>query len=156
ALVDLLSKDGAVPLVPAAPADARAIGNLARQLLASREAEHGLPRQLDNIHRIASLTRDRLSLEAWRTLNRFYVGRRWRSETAPATIGESLELFDAGLGLLAAFNGLMHENMTRNFGWSFLDMGRRLARGLNIASLLLAIFADPETTEDDEIATLQF
>ena len=54
----------------------------------------------------------------------------------PASIGESLDLIDAGLGAIAAFNGLTHENMTRNFGWSFLDMGRRMTRALNLSHML--------------------
>lgn len=156
ALVDLLAKDAAVPIVSAGPADAKVIGGLARQLLTSKDSEYGLPRTLDNIHRIASLSRDRLSLEAWRTLNAFYVSRRWRTDGAPVSIGESLDLIDSGLAVLAGFNGLMHENMTRNFGWSFLDMGRRLSRALNLASLLLSIFQEAPANEDDEIATLQF
>lgn len=156
ALDDLLSKDAAVPIVAAGGNDVRTIEALARQLMTSKDREYGLPRTLDNIHRIASLTRDRLSLEAWRTLNTFYAGRRWQSETAPPSIGEALDHIDSGLGVLAAFNGLMHENMTRNFGWSFLDMGRRLARALNLASVLLSIFRQDVHDEDDDVATMQF
>jgi uncharacterized alpha-E superfamily protein len=47
---------------------------------------------------------------------------------------------DEGLASVAAFNGLMHENMTRNFGWSFLDMGRRVERGYNLAEAITALF----------------
>ena len=98
--------------------------------MTSADWYYGLPRTLDNIHRVASLTRDRLSLEAWRTLNDFYASRRWRADAMPTAMGDSLRLLDDGLRVLAAFHGLTHENMTRNFGWSFLDMGRRLSRGL--------------------------
>ena len=51
----------------------RLIEQLARNLMTSADWYYGLPRTLDNIHRVASLTRDRLSLEAWRTLNDFYA-----------------------------------------------------------------------------------
>ena len=50
----------------------RLIEQLARNLMTSTDWHYGLPRTLDNIHRVASITRDRLSLEAWRTLNDFY------------------------------------------------------------------------------------
>ena len=40
----------------------------------------------------------------------------------------------------SAFNGLMHENMTRNYGWSFLEMGRRLERGYNLGEAILSLF----------------
>ena len=58
--------------------------------MTSSDWYYGLPRTLDNIHRVASLTRDRLSLEAWRTLNDFYAGRRWQGSAMPRTIGDSL------------------------------------------------------------------
>ena len=108
--------------------------------MTSSDWHYGLPRTLDNIHRVASITRDRLSLEAWRTLNDFYASRRWRADAMPTAMGDSLRLLDDGLRVLAAFHGLTHENMTRNFGWSFLDMGRRMARAHRLVELLRGIF----------------
>jgi uncharacterized alpha-E superfamily protein len=149
-LTDLLERGGATPeLVPAGLDEAHAIAHLAHTVMTSTTRANGLPQTLGHIHRIASLTRDRLSLEAWRTLNAFYVGRRWHDETVPVSIGESLDLIDAGLGAIAAFNGLTHENMTRNLGWSFLDMGRRMTRAHNLAQLLSAGFNSRLPTEDD-------
>ena len=145
-----LERDGAPPMVvPPGLDDAHAVAFLARALMVSTDRAYALPQILGHVHRIASLTRDRLSLEAWRTLNAFYAGRRWRPESLPTSIGESLDLIDAGLGVVAAFNGLSHENMTRNFGWSFLDMGRRLTRAKNISQLLLVAFGARGDAEDD-------
>ena len=145
----LLSKeDGKIP-GEWEPINARLIEQLAHNLLTSSELHYGLPRTLDNIHRLASITRDRLSLEAWRTLNDFYASRRWRADAMPTAIGNSLRLLDDGLRVLAAFHGLTHENMTRNFGWSFLDMGRRLARAKNLAELLLGVFGKAASGEDE-------
>lgn len=139
ALANLLERDGAPPVpVPAGVEAPRVIAHLARTLMYSTDRPQSLPQTLAHVHRIASLTRDRLSLEAWRTLNAFYVGRQWQSGVMPASTGESLDLIEAGLGVIAAFNGLTHENMTRNFGWSFLDMGRRMSRALNLSQMLLA------------------
>jgi uncharacterized circularly permuted ATP-grasp superfamily protein/uncharacterized alpha-E superfamily protein len=149
ALEILLSKDdGDIPSAQEAT-DAALIEKLARNLLTSTDWYYGLPRTLDNIHRVASLTRDRLSLEAWRTLNDFYAKRRWTPDASPKTIGGSLDLLDDGLRVLAAFHGLTHENMTRNYGWSFLDMGRRLSRALNLSEALLGIFGKPQSGEDE-------
>ena len=67
----------------------------------------------------------------------------------PTSIGDSLRLLDDGLRVLAAFHGLTHENMTRNFGWSFLDMGRRLSRAHNLAELLLGIFGKARAGDDE-------
>ena len=43
--------------------------------------------------------------------------------------------------MVATFGGQMHENMTRNFGWFFLDMGRRLERACNVSDSLNAHFS---------------
>ena len=145
----LLSKeDGKVP-AEWESTDPALIQRLARNLMTSADWYYGLPRTLDNIHRVAGITRDRLSLEAWRTLNAFYASRRWRADAMPTTVGDSLQLIDDGLRMLAAFHGLTHENMTRNFGWSFLDMGRRLSRAYNLAEVLLGIFGKSRPREDE-------
>ena len=151
ALAGQLDRDGALPAtVPSGLDETQTIAHLARILMTATDRAYGLPQTLGHMHRIASVTRDRLSLEAWRTLNAFYVGRRWQPESLPTSIGESLDLVDTGLGVIAAFNGLSHENMTRNFGWSFLDMGRRISRALNLSQLLLAAFGSNRTGEDDD------
>ena len=150
ALNSLLNRGGTLPVaMPPGLDEPRAIAHLARALMTSTDRANGLPQTLAQVHRIASLTRDRLSLEAWRTLNAFYVGRRWQPGSLPTSIGESLDLIDTGLSVIAAFNGLSHENMTRNYGWSFLDMGRRMARTLNLAQLLAAAFSTGRAGEDD-------
>ncbi len=160
-LANLLERDGAQPVpLPPDVETPRVIAHLARTLMFATDRTYGLPQTLGHIHRIASLTRDRLSLEAWRTLNAFYVGRHWQSGALPASTGESLDLIDAGLGAIAAFNGLTHENMTRNFGWSFLDMGRRTTRALNLAQMLLAtlqpVQGDQSPGDSDESGRLLF
>jgi uncharacterized circularly permuted ATP-grasp superfamily protein/uncharacterized alpha-E superfamily protein len=154
ALEILLSQDdGEIP-DPATPTDARLIEQLIQNLMTSADWYYGLPRTLDNIHHVASLTRDRLSSEAWRTLNEFYASRRWHVDALPTAPADALRLLDDGLRVLAAFHGLTHENMTRNFGWSFLDMGRRLSRARNMAELLLGLFG--RVAEDDEAGNLLF
>jgi uncharacterized circularly permuted ATP-grasp superfamily protein/uncharacterized alpha-E superfamily protein len=135
--------------------DSKLIAELAHNLMAGADWYYSLPRTLDNIHHVASTTRDRLSLEAWRTLNDFYASRRWHADAMPTGIGDQLRLIDDGLRVLAAFHGLTHENMTRSFGWSFLDMGRRLSRARNLAELLLGIFG-AERPADEEIGSQLF
>ncbi len=149
-LTNLLERDGAPRVaVPAGLDEPRGIAHLARILMTAPDRAGGLTQTLAHVHRIAGLSRDRLSLESWRTLNAFFVGRRWQSSSAPASIGESLDLIDAGLGAIAAFNGLTHENMTRNFGWSFLDMGRRMTRALNVNHLLSATLGQSQGDGND-------
>jgi uncharacterized circularly permuted ATP-grasp superfamily protein/uncharacterized alpha-E superfamily protein len=155
ALNNLLQRDGAPPIaLPPGIDAAEQVARLARALMDSNDRTHGLAQTLNQIHRVASQTRDRLSLEAWRTLNAFYVAGRWQPDRLPNSISEQLDLIDAGLGVVAAFNGLTHENMTRNFGWSFLDMGRRIARAFDLAQLLLVAFGTAEREADDSASLL--
>jgi uncharacterized alpha-E superfamily protein len=46
-----------------------------------------------------------------------------------------------------AFSGLEMENMTRGHGWVFLDLGRRLERGADLARLVGAAHAGGEHSE---------
>lgn len=147
ALELLLEKDPhAFETVQHLPTEPRLIAQWGQQLLSSTSHAYALPRTLDSIHRIAGLTRDRLSVEAWRTLNSFHAPSRTANRQLP--LGETLDRIDAGLSAIAAFNGLIHENMTRNFGWSFLNIGRRLSRALNLAELLHAVFGAPLPPEE--------
>ncbi len=148
-LRNLAERDGGAEIaIPRDFDEAQGIAHLARHLLTSPSRVGGLTQTLGHVHRIAGLSRDRLSLESWRTLNAFYVGRRWQSRAAPGSIADQLDVIDAGLRAIAAFNGLTHENMTRNFGWSFLDMGRRLSRAYNLAHVLLATLKDGQGNGD--------
>lgn len=141
--------------------DAVAIGKLVRALTVGSVGYRTLPRTFDNLFRVASLTRDRLSLEAWQTLERFQPGSDWREKlTISRGEGALLDLLEEGLASVAAFAGLMHENMTRNFGWSFLDMGRRLSRAYNLSEAVRALFCPREgrttLSDEEEVASLRF
>lgn len=144
----LLAKGGAQLL----PAGSRRAGGrsalLASQLISERESTYSLVNAFDAIYRIANLTRDRLSLEAWRTLSSFRVDEAWRRRMAEAGASELQDEVEDKLSLVATFSGHLHENMTRNFGWFFLDMGRRLERAFNLCDTLGLLFRRAE--EDDE------
>jgi uncharacterized alpha-E superfamily protein len=43
----------------------------------------------------------------------------------------------------------MHENMTRNYGWSFLEMGRRIERAFNLSEAILSLFGEPLEREEE-------
>jgi uncharacterized circularly permuted ATP-grasp superfamily protein/uncharacterized alpha-E superfamily protein len=126
----------------------------AHELMTSAKRPFALPQTLTQVHRIAGVVRDRLSQEAWRTLSTFQSQAGWQANAPLASIGETLDLLDSGLGALAAFNGLMHENMTRNLGWTFLDMGRRFARALGICDLMLAVFSNAVSQDSEDASAL--
>lgn len=89
---------------------------------------------LADIRRIAMSVRDRLSLDTWRILGQLDTGtipRRGRAQ-----VDDVLRLLNQLVTNLAAFSGMEMENMTRGYGWRFLDMGRRLERALATTALV--------------------
>ncbi|MDX2156154.1 MAG: circularly permuted type 2 ATP-grasp protein [Hyphomicrobiaceae bacterium] len=130
------------------PAARRALA-LSGRLATRRDGHYGLIGSFDGVYRVASLTRDRLSLEAWRTLAAFRVDDGWRRRIAEASTSELQDEMEDKLSLVATFNGHMHENMTRNFGWLFIDMGRRLERAYNLCDTLGLLFSTPHAEDDD-------
>ena len=148
----LTSKDVRAKAYQSTYITGEAVEALARQLATPQGGDFNVARTLEGVHRLASLTRDRLSLEAWRTLNTFRSDEGFRRPGFAGNLSETVELIDEGLLAIAAFNGLMHENMTRNFGWSFLDMGRRLERAMGLSEAVGALFCGATALQerDDE------
>jgi uncharacterized alpha-E superfamily protein len=102
------------------------------------EETGGLRDLLDRIHLAAFCVRDRLSTDTWHLLNRLKARGRPKTGGLPL-VEASGELHTLVLDL-AAFSGMEMENMTRGQGWVFLDMGRRIERGIFIATLVEAVW----------------
>ncbi len=62
-----------------------------------------------------------------------------------------LDAADRALQLLAALSGLGQENMNRNAGWRFLDIGRRTERAINTCRLARTFASDDATAEDLDV-----
>jgi uncharacterized circularly permuted ATP-grasp superfamily protein/uncharacterized alpha-E superfamily protein len=88
-------------------------------------------------HRMASVVRDRISMDSWRVLNRmdqdFLLGTLPRGMLQ---LGDVLAMLNQLILNLSAFSGLGTESMTRTQAWRFLDMGRRIERSLGTSGLL--------------------
>ncbi len=109
----------------------------------------GLQSTLASIYRLASLVRDRISIDTWRIINRF--DRDFPPAGAYGVqINEILPALDRLIITFAAFGGLAMESMTRGYAWRFLDMGRRVERSLS----LLALFRATLTTSIEREAPL--
>jgi uncharacterized circularly permuted ATP-grasp superfamily protein/uncharacterized alpha-E superfamily protein len=154
ALTAILAKDF-VPAKPPVAEPLKAVEDLVVTLMTSTDRAYSLPRTLDSAHQAASVLRDRLSSEAWKTMQTFQTNPLWRGETAPGGVADIIDALDQGVAALAAFNGMVAENMTRNPGWRFLDIGRRLERAVNLAELLLALFSAAQE-DDSETSGLLF
>jgi uncharacterized circularly permuted ATP-grasp superfamily protein/uncharacterized alpha-E superfamily protein len=89
------------------------------------------------MYRVARLVRDRISADTWRTIADLEQDlRRHEGITGPGRMGVLTSLLNRVIGGLAAISGLVMDSMTRGQAWRFLDMGRRLERGMHIVSLL--------------------
>ena len=97
--------------------------------------------------RTASAIRERLSPDAWRLVVMLEGRLDIRQNGLPPEI-ESFDRADQALRSIAALSGLMHENVNRVAGWRFLDMGRRIERGINTCRLA-RLFAGADATVDD-------
>jgi uncharacterized circularly permuted ATP-grasp superfamily protein/uncharacterized alpha-E superfamily protein len=108
-----------------------------------KESPHaGLRRTLNELRRIATIVRDRLSIDTWRILNQLHQDLRLRH--GRVQFDDVLAHLNRMITDLAAFSGMEMENMTRGHGWRFLDVGRRLERAMNATSLVqLALAAGP-------------
>ncbi len=148
ALELILAKDLTPSAIKDLGADARSAEYAVRLLMTSPGRSHSLPGLEANILRVGSIVRERLSLEVWQTLLRFSN----IASPQAADLGDTVKLLDrlnAGIVTVASMNGLTAENMTRNYGWRFQDMGRRLERALNLAELLLALFGEARREEEE-------
>ena len=96
---------------------------------------------LDSAMASASQVRDRFSLDGWVSLEELTASaRRFGDDLRPGD--DSARAMGSLLRQLAAFSGLVRENMYRFTGWRFLSMGRAIERAADM-STALALYADP-------------
>ncbi|MEM9479213.1 MAG: circularly permuted type 2 ATP-grasp protein [Verrucomicrobiota bacterium] len=105
---------------------------------AHSEAENGqqlnsIPKTLDRLRDLASLSRDRLSGESWLIIQSLHEVVRSSPTYGLSTMRPILQ---KALTLQSAFNGTCRENLTRNQGWLFLSLGRKLERASWLVSLV--------------------
>ena len=92
----------------------------------------------------ASIIRERLTQEIWQILGD--LQQRLSVPVSPApSEAELIDRAEGALHTLAALSGLIQENFNRVAGWSFLDIGRRVERGIATCSLA-RIFAERDGT----------
>ena len=154
ALELILAKDQPPGLIQPLNTGTRAIEQAVRLLMTAPGRTYSLPGLKSSMLRAGGIVRERLSLEVWQTLLRFSNIVPEGPEEAAAPV-KLLDRLSAGIVTLASLNGLTAENMTRNYGWRFQDMGRRIERAFNLAELLLALFRE-NPGDEEETARLFF
>jgi uncharacterized alpha-E superfamily protein len=100
---------------------------------------------LRQLARVASHLRERLSLDNWRALNRMTrsPGRGRRS----AALAELLAELDGSIAGFTALSGYALDGMTRDPGWRFLSIGRRLERLQTLSTTLRQALDGPQDVD---------
>ncbi|MGC3963773.1 MAG: circularly permuted type 2 ATP-grasp protein [Rhodocyclaceae bacterium] len=90
---------------------------------------------LQQVVRLARTLRDRLAPDSWRIYNRLerLLGQ-WRR--GPHTLSDALEFLDQSLLALITLSGYAMEHMTRDAGWRFQSLGRRIERMQSLTTWL--------------------
>ncbi len=109
----------------------------------------GLPQTLQALINAAWSVRDRLTVDTWRVVDDIERYLLSLTEEPPRELSETLNVLDPLITSLVAFSALTHENMNHNEGWHFLEAGRRLERGSNLATLLRTTLV-PVSAENEE------
>ena len=110
---------------------------------------------LGTLHRAAASVRDYMTLESWRIIN--HLNEDFDAPPpahGAAPVGDALALIDQTLTKLAAFSGLMEENMIRGPEWHFLDLGRRLERAAHTTGLLRSTLVEVDDQEGSVLEAL--
>ena len=91
------------------------------------ESKPGLAANLKSLSRSASQLRELMSADNWRTLNQMMrsVARR---KGQPLALSDALSELDSVIVSLMTLSGFALDGMTRDHGWRFLSMGRRIER----------------------------
>jgi uncharacterized circularly permuted ATP-grasp superfamily protein/uncharacterized alpha-E superfamily protein len=97
--------------------------------------------------RTAASMRERLSADFWTLLRNLETQLTRGAQSVPSE-AEALQQVENALQILAALSGLTQENMNRVAGWRFLDMGRRIERGINTCRLARTLAHDGATIDD--------
>lgn len=143
-----IDPDLAVPELRRTFADA--INNLPVAML-DPERAMSLRSSVNNAVRTTMRVRDRISLDMYRAVDRlnseFHVAARVETQSVDASA-----LLENTLASLSSFAGLVDEGMTRTLGWRFLDLGRRIERSWQTASMLKSFFCGHRS---DDVETLE-
>jgi uncharacterized circularly permuted ATP-grasp superfamily protein/uncharacterized alpha-E superfamily protein len=127
-----------------------------RRILADQTLGYGLFNCVVSVQGTAGRVRDRLSVSTFRTLQKLRDQQQALLPLASddVDLNNALPALDDMIITLNAFAGQSLENMTRNSGWAFLDMGRRLERGLHMVESLQQLLVTMGKVRDGRLVLL--
>ena len=119
------------------------------------QTAHSVRNVLGTLHRVAASVRNYMTLESWRIIT--HLNEDFEApgqEHGLAQVSDAMALIDHTITKLAAFSGLMEENMIRGPEWHFLDLGRRLERAAHTTGLLRSTLVDVDEQEGSVLEAL--
>ena len=131
-----------------------AIDRILPRAIFDAQHDQSLRSNVEEVHRLASVVRDRISYDTWRIINR--IEQRFRAPTSWRTVetGEALIALDRLITDLAACSGLASDAMTRDAAWRFLDIGQRIQQTLQQLGLLRCTLVDVSPVESTVLEAL--
>lgn len=109
------------------------------QLVFDRNQPGSLRSVLDQVFRLASQVRDRMSVDTWRIFVR--IDQKFRlPKDSSIDLTDVLALINALIVDLAAIEGMVAGSMTRSHVYRFLDLGRRLEQAFQTVGLVQSCF----------------
>lgn len=107
------------------------------EIIRNFELNGSLANTMRHFQQSAYAVRDRWSTETWRVIDN--IDAMWGEEFPQRHFdypGSVQDWLDDLLTQLAAFSGLVMESMTQDYGWYFMDIGRRIERSIMLSGLL--------------------
>jgi len=102
-------------------------------LRAATHPDEAMSERLRQMARAAFNLRDRMSADNWRTLNQLTGDPVFRRG---ASLPRALAWLDHAVTSMMTLSGFVLDGMTRNIGWRFLSIGRRIERLLQLCTAL--------------------
>ena len=139
-ILALLRHAGVLPVSGPDPGDTELA--VALRAAITDDSQPGLASGVRQLMRVAANLRERLSLDNWRTLNRLshtLTQRRSRK----ASYSDLVADLETAINSFTTLSGYALDGMTRDPGWRFLSIGRRLERLQGMCATLKHTVAGP-------------
>lgn len=109
---------------------------------------------LGALERLSDTLRERFSRDTWDTLQQLLASPLAQVKLPGYGQAWVQRLLEGLVDHLSALNGMMMENMTRDYGWHFLDSGRRLERGWQTTRAMRAVVSRGEAEREGGLELL--
>ena len=139
-VIALLRHAGIIPGTAHDPSDTEL--SVALRAAITDDGQPGLASGVRQLMRVASSLRERLSLDQWRTLNRLSQSLTQR-RARKAGFSDLLDELELAIASFTTLAGYALDGMTRDPGWRFLSVGRRLERLQGTCATLKHTVAGP-------------